>query len=336
MSDYRNEVLVDLKKNACKIKGLKLPDQKRISFSEYDKKSITIRMRASAVTANMQTDVAVFEAWALALYCWLGVARVKLEWDALPPVHSAGRGHYNRFLFRVQNFAKWFPWFHVFPGPNEEEVAQWKMCCPNPLFLNRPSRSRDCRWDKPPDDASENEFERYFKSPAGKEELCRVLGWKRDCVLERQIPVGLFSSDPPKESNTFFSRGKSAMDLCAVDGAVVHVIELKKYKAPPKMGALAEALLYAAVVRGVQSGRIRFAQENPDTGDSISKRLPSTCRVEAHILAPRLHPLLDCRNVFTVLNAGLAKDAIGVGYIELESNCRITSKHKSGYTRSQG
>ena len=334
MKDYRNEVLAELKKEVSQ--GIKLPDARQVSFQDYKiDRTITISMKSTAVTENMQADVAAFEAWAVALHHWLGGLDVLLKWekptDAQMCEDAATKGHYMRFLFRAQNFSKWFSWFNVLPGANQKEVEAWNLEKTAPLFLNTKSYTRDCCCDKPNDDATENEIECYLASPDGQEKMSKALGWQRDYMLERQIPVGLFKSDPPTRSNALFSHGKSAMDLCAVDGNVANVIELKSFKAKPKMGALSEALLYSEIIRGVQKGQICFTKKNPNVESNFETRLLKTRSVKAYILAPCLHPLLDCDGIFKILNRGPKNNNISVGYLELGSGCSINLKYNANY-----
>lgn len=330
MKDYRKEVLADLKQAVSNSRSIRLPDQKHVSFPEYDKKHVTIKMKTAAVIANMQTDVSAFEAWAVALHYWLNGLDVCLEWekpdDASVPEHSVNRGHYMRFLFRIKNFSEWFSWFNISTRMKQEAEA-WKPENPNSLILNRKSLARDTCYDKPSDGATENELERYLASSDGQKKISKVLGWERGYILERQFPVGLFKGDPPTKNNSLFSHGKSAMDLCAVDGKVVHVIELKKFKAKPKMGVLAEVLFYAALIRGVQTNQIRFTQKNSHSENGFENHLINTNSVQAHILAPSLHPLLDCGGIFAVINTDCAKNNITVGYLELRSGCNISCRY---------
>ena len=72
----------------------------------------TITMKKKGLNANMQSDAAAFEAWALALLIHCGVKSVKIGVDP-----GVGLGpHYERFLYRLKRFSELFP---------DRVIAKW-------------------------------------------------------------------------------------------------------------------------------------------------------------------------------------------------------------------
>jgi hypothetical protein len=103
----------------------RVPLPKSIDFTELvDPAHVLMTMRWEATIANMQSNEAAFEAWALALKLWAGVSHVCLRWE-VPQGRPASRnptkekpmyedvGHYQRFLYRVNAFGELFDWFSI-------------------------------------------------------------------------------------------------------------------------------------------------------------------------------------------------------------------------------
>ena len=87
----------------------KIPNNLRLpSDIEFEIRGNNVEMilTAAAVGKNMQEDKASFEGWALVLMRWGKFDNVILSWDrpSLDPESSA-EAHYQRFLFRVDNFS---------------------------------------------------------------------------------------------------------------------------------------------------------------------------------------------------------------------------------------
>src|SRR5882762_3331151 len=96
-------------------RGIRLPAQHKIRFDGGPGR-VTVKMEQQAVTANLQTNSAAFEAWSLALRVWCEVDRVELKWcefsrDGCTPTQWR---HYQRFLYRAYHVCRLFPdWFSL-------------------------------------------------------------------------------------------------------------------------------------------------------------------------------------------------------------------------------
>src|SRR5450759_3858888 len=114
----------------------------------------------------------------------------------------------------------------------------------------------------------------------------------------RQIPVCLFKERLSRDTRVF--TGTSSMiDLGALDeGGTIAIFELKK-PGNVKVGAITELLFYSNVLKDLQEGTFGYP---PDIGKT-EKQIAQSKGIRAFILADRLHPLLDNKRVFNVLNA---------------------------------
>jgi hypothetical protein len=68
---------------------------------------VTIMMTKKGLLANMQTDAAAFEAWALALLLHCGVQSIQIGLDT--GAEDAEGRHYQRYLYRLKRFCDLFP-----------------------------------------------------------------------------------------------------------------------------------------------------------------------------------------------------------------------------------
>src|SRR5208282_2358438 len=102
----------------------------------YDQATITMKMKG--LLANMQTDAAAFDAWALTLLCHLHAQSIKIGLGS--DATRACGGHYQRFLYRLERFRELFP-----DGEVVAPLGTDKAKALNPgiaRVLNIPSRSR--------------------------------------------------------------------------------------------------------------------------------------------------------------------------------------------------
>lgn len=273
-----NAILAKRLGDACGNRRIKLPTS--VAFTLQDA-SVRMCLAASGVMANMQSDASAFEGWALALKRWLpDIARVELAWlSDTPPASS----HYQRFLFRVGQFATIFPsWFSI-AAANAHELQELKTNGDGPYHVTAPKGARVTREKYTCGTiaqamASEHPLECYIKdNPAP---LMGLLGMD---TLDRQYPVGLFDG-AVKRDNKLFPTGHSAIDLWGVSGTDLVLFELKAAGNIP-IGALSELFFYSYLIEGIQ--KKRFTLERPDD------RITSTQAVRAYVLAPAWHPLID-------------------------------------------
>jgi hypothetical protein len=261
---------------------IRLPDKAKITF-DGTPNNVRIHVTASGVVANMQTDGAAFEAWALALMAWCNVEEVVLSWDK--PGGSEGMQHYERFIFRAHFF---------------QQLLRDRVRMSNPLAA-RCLSAKDLTLNVAGDRAlepspnlkkdSESWLEwQLFKSPTFKKHF-----QLRD--IDRQFPVGLFIGEPAKGKGQVFTGGKSAIDLVAIDqDGTFWLFELKAKRKKASLGILSELLFYTAVIKEsiLDGSRFKFAKKEQGKGVTIGPDAARSCqRIEACLLADRFHPLLD-------------------------------------------
>ena len=101
------------------------------------------------------------------------------------------------------------------------------------------------------------------------------------------------------------------IDLGAIDKKTLALFELKR-PSNIKVGAISELLLYAHIMRDVQTGIFRYPE---DHSSGIENKISRSNRIKAFILASRLHPLLDNRDIFKVLDDAYGKHNQEFGFI---------------------
>lgn len=189
--------------------------------------------------SNMQTDENAFEAWALALRL-LGFDGIRLSWNTDT---VSKQKHYNRFLYRVEKFKAFFPWLttDAFDSSHIFGASVTK-------FINHGVG--------PAGVESNPKSESVYEEALYRSEAFRREHGISDGKLARQLPVGVFTTNPPAESSTLFTGSKSAIDLYGVDQAgVLKIFELK-VEGNRKVGALSEVFFYWCVLDDVRKGKI--------------------------------------------------------------------------------
>jgi hypothetical protein len=272
----------------------------------------TITMKEKGLHANMQSDAAAFEAWALALLFHCGAQRVRIGVDVGASAKgSDGKGrHYERFLYRLERFSKLFP---------DRVIADFPASAPRALaaekkrLLNRPNSRKNPR---------EAEFsERMLAASAAlptESDLEKALevsarfserfGLKK---VMRQWPVGLFKDHvDSKPEHQIFTGGKSAIDLVGIrnDNTLV-LFELKKAD-NRKAGAVSELLFYASVMRdAIGDARIFHFDDRPAPKNcAITPEDIRNCSsIRGVLLAPHFHPFISEPLMFRELNAAMKR-----------------------------
>jgi hypothetical protein len=241
--------------------------------------AVTVSMTDRGVTANMQTNSAAFEGWALALRVWCEVEHIVLTWA---PQENESDPHYQRFLYRVARFHSLFPeWFKV---AEPERLRSAKALGNGHLILNVASDRR------PPGQATKREAElelRLLKSEAFR------TNFGLEKPPDRQLPLVLFNNSVV-QNNRIFTGGKSAIDLVGVGGGIFWIFELKAGK-NINVGALSELLFYASVIRDAAGvcPRFQFRGGKPGQGTTVhSSDIRECARIEAVLLGEELHPLI--------------------------------------------
>jgi hypothetical protein len=174
----------ELRKVVC-LKKCQFPACSEIEIGGTQEQA-TITMTEKGLKANMQSDAAAFEAWALLIHC--GVKSVRISVD--PEAVVAGR-HYERFLYRLKRFSELFPDRVMAKSPASSSKA---LDSTLERFLNQPGPR------KMPPDADSKERMKAASLPKPSEsdlELALEISgafrtrFQLDKIM-RQWPVGLF------------------------------------------------------------------------------------------------------------------------------------------------
>ncbi|MGK7869663.1 hypothetical protein [Falsiroseomonas sp. E2-1-a20] len=325
-ADFESRLRTAHNKQAPKPRQIKLPTPNHIHVSG-DTSSVTIHLSATAVLANMQDDAAAFEGWALALMSWCDVARIGIDWNE-PDTNAlaADPGHYQRFLYRARRFA-------ALLGPGRIEICQpdrldqLRVGRGKQAVLNVASQCRVSPYGDAPLDwrtLSENQLECWLTAPNSPARQ-RLVAALRLHKLDRQFPVGVFASSVLR-SNAVFTGGSSAIDILGIDECrTLWLLELKA-RSNGKVGALSELLLYSNVMHDVLTDREHWrfhVPAQPIKSDIGPAEILGCDRVEARLLTPPVHPLLDQattsgRKVFEMLNEGSARLGWNIGFGTLD------------------
>jgi len=288
-----------------------------------------IEMGPKQVIANLQTDAAAFEGWALAIKRWAGAEErgleVHLRWK--PPrkvINGSSKHllHYERFLYRVIRFKENVDWFKVARGCNEH-LEKSKVLTRNgkpknkeAVFLvNVPGERTEHKVSKASNALrmSERDIEIWFRRHP--KQLLESIGWGGK--LKRQVPVGIFDGKITSGKRVF-PGASGKVDLAATDSKKgVALFELKK-PGNSKIGALSELLYYTHVIRDI--GTV-FSYRPEDMGE-FEDAIASATRVRGFMLATELHPLLD-KEVFGLLKKAFGGTGKAFGFVQYDEgfNC---------------
>lgn len=303
-----NLVLAQMLRDACRDvvrNNVKLPQS--IAF-HLDGRTVRLHMRDKCVVANMQDNISSFEGWTLAFKRWLpNIEKVELSWDCTTNVRDP---HYQRFLYRVQQFQSLFSaWFSVVAPRNMNDLARLRTETSRPLVVTSPKKDRDTA---PHDvcatleDAITNEHKLECHIKDNPEPLAKLFGL---ALLDRQFPVGLFDGEVKKKQE-IFPRGHSAIDLWGVRDDELFLFELKA-EGNSRIGILSELFFYSYVMSGVQKGCYALQDQNA--------AISATKAVRTYILAPQWHPLIDV-GLLELANEGFRRAGTDIrfGIIQIE------------------
>ena len=308
--------IVILLKERTKVSHAGLP--RDIDFSIDDSK---LKVFINNPIQNMQTNVAAFEAWILALKSCLPAEIKYVELDFELPINLSGRYgtsqicHYNRFLYRINNLLRLFPdWFFL----NESKIGivsdfiNWIKA--GTCLLNHSLKERISVIET---DKMERQIESWFVFDGGKEPLCALWNLDEDKIFN-QLPTGIFYEEI-SSNRSVFTRGAGAIDLWAVgkDGQSLHIIELKCGN-NINMGVISEVLFYTLLIYDTCIAKDNWFtfgkyKNTADTRDAVviknnSNKFKS---LYSHILAERYHPLFD-NKVMLLIKDGLAN--LGISF----------------------
>lgn len=271
-----------------------------------------IVLNAAAVTANMQTDAAAFEAWALVLHTLAGAKSVRLSWDCPESRESGDMGHHEeRLAYRAHRFQELFEWFTVDTDTSISRALN-KSGGPAPVLNTAGDRSAFRERSRSRCSAlgawtSEHEMECSLRYDPLVGEHFGLSGKAR---RDQQFPVGLFEADgddtTPRHGRRIFPGGKGAIDLMAMDGQHLSLFELKA-KENSSVGALSELFFYTSVMRDARRGLFQFANGTWAGCDIAASDIMKAERLSAVLLADKVHRLLARPEVWRVLNAAVAE-----------------------------
>lgn len=227
--------------------------------------------------ANMQDDQNAFEGWALALHV-AGYERVHLSWSR---DNIASQKHYDRFLYRVVRFRQYFPWLSS-DGFDAEHIFGHGV----QKYINHGIGAASVK-DNP---KSESAFEEaLYRSEAFRKAHDIAEG-----MIGRQLPVGIFLSNPPSERTALFTAGSSAIDLYGIDRhGTLKLFELK-VSGNKKVGALSEVFFYSCILQDIRNSEIKPTGEGPMRDSKITwNDMVNAKRIENHIVSSgSLHPIV--------------------------------------------
>ena len=233
---------------------------------KYDEKEATLTMELSAAAAglvkdkfNMQDDAAAFEAWALIIKAEADYRKKDLKKIVLG-VKGVSNSDYNiakpsngclgRFLYRIlkfkEQYGEWFDLSDMLKGFRDN-------------FISYLSGEHEFKNNVPVGEAETNEYklwnkglEKYVEWMFGTDNELKenILGFAKDTIIDRQLPVGLYE-DEVKKDNVVFTGGSAAIDFWALDDKekVINVYELKTKN--KMVGVLTEIFFYSNYVNDI-------------------------------------------------------------------------------------
>ena len=222
---------------------------------------------------NMQDTRACFEAWCLIIKAKTSNPGLEIELDvdgitvASYPGGKPANGHLGRFLYRILKFSEQYKgWFKLSPRL-EKLKDDFKTYLDSHTFVT----------SAPGDEASDNlddlknNLESYIEYVFWDSYRAQrdILKLDRGAIVGRQLPVSLFEVTK-LGANEVFTRGKSAIDFWALDGATINVYELKVNN--PMVGIITEIFFYSNYVHDV------FISKSLDHGKGCVKPEDGTYR----------------------------------------------------------
>ena len=309
------EAIIGQLKKASGAAGVGLPRDIDVSI-----KNGVLRFYVYNAAQNMQADSAAFEGWIFVLKTWLSDAIKYVELDFTVPETPEGRygnpqaGHYNRFLYRLNNMLRLFPnWFFVHESKQEIVMEFMRWLESSSCLLNHSLQERKSVIET---EKLERQIESWFVFEEGKDLLCN-----RWCIdggkLFNQLPIGVFH-EKIAATNAIFTRGASAIDLWGIsqDGTDLHLIELKCGD-NKGIGVISEVLFYIAVLYDTcisEKPLFSFGRygKSEDTKDMLALQNGGQRfgRLLAHVLAEKFYPLFNAE-VEASIAEGLSSQHIG-------------------------
>lgn len=301
-----------LLRHATECSGIRLPRD-----IEFFSQNGILNIYVCNPIQNMQTNGAAFEGWIVALKTWLPYIARRVELDFSLPADFEAKGfgnpetcHYNRFLYRLNNFLRLFPeWFSIGDGNVSKAEEFMRRLKQGPYLVNHSLRERKSVIET---EKKERQIESWLTFEGGKEHLCKLWDLSHE-KLFNQLPIGVFYKEIERK-NAIFTRGAGAIDLWGIgrDGTTLHIIELKCGN-NISMGVISETLFYTAVIYDTcvaQNNLFRFGKykNSHETEDmmAIQNGGHKFKQLHSHVLAESYHPLFS-DSVVNLLSEGLSR-----------------------------
>lgn len=202
---------------------------------------------------NMQDTRACFEAWCLIIKAKTSNPGLEIELDVkgITETDYDGKlpknGHWGRFLYRILKFSEQYKlWFKLSPRL-EKLKNKFKTYLDSHTFVTSvPDKEANDNLDD-----LKNNLESYIEYVFWDSYRAQrdILKLDRGAIVGRQLPVSLFEGTKPSTTNGVFTRGKSAIDFWALDGATINVYELKVNN--PMVGIITEIFFYSNYIHDV-------------------------------------------------------------------------------------
>jgi hypothetical protein len=318
----KSEIVKKLKKSTVN-KGVRIPRD----IDLYIKNGVLF-MKVLHPERNMQDDSAAFEGWIIILLRWLSteIRYVSFDYDKPDGVIAGRTGdsvncHFNRFLYRLNNFKTLFPDKFFITNEKELEVKEFiEWLKKERCLINHSLRERKSVIET---DKMERQIESWLVYADGKEQLCSKASIDPK-KLFNQLPVGLFHKDILAK-NAIFTRGASAIDLWGVgeDNETIHIIELKCGN-NLKVGVISETLFYTAMIYDVcvnPDGWFSFGHYKKTAESNDMKALYNNGikfkNLFVHIMVEKLHVLID-EKTEEILNNALSRKNISFDRIHYD------------------
>ncbi|MBR0838693.1 hypothetical protein JQ607_00620 [Bradyrhizobium liaoningense] len=287
------------------LKNCRFPSSAEIEIVGNEDEVI-LTVKSKGLLANMQTNAAAFEAWGLVLLFHCKVKHLKIA--LAPDAANLAGGHVERFLYRLRRFQELFPG-RVSKDPALRNSAR-ALDRTIQRVLNQPLSDREATNEKknerfakiyaPSKSISESDLEKALECSGSFKEKFALK------KLMRQWPVGLFE-ERVAEGKEIFTGGKSAIDLIGISDNKLVLFELKTHL-NRSVGGISELFFYASVMRDALRGRFQFEDlHGPKNCDIRPDDIVRCTGVQAILIAPRMHPLVQNPSIFQELNAATAQ-----------------------------
>lgn len=302
----------NVKQKGMDFRSIRLPkgnkNKETIKF-DLENKILSIKLDKESLFANMQTNEAAFEGWALCLKSWLKdkdgvpmVDKVMIKWDVIKGIKSE---HYARFLYRVRKFIENYDWADA---DNREYIYDI-----NWISVNLPEKEAFMNVEQLIEEYIKkcNEGKSTKKNPEKIEEILfvkeKATSFK---AIANQLPMRVYSESDMRTPGSF-------LDVWALTyDNQLNIYELKA-EGNKSVGIISELMFYVNVVNDLVSGKLKFidraAKQNYRSFDALYEAISNKTieKINGIMRIPKgeLHPLIST-DVLKAMNA-MVNNSIG-------------------------